>query len=219
MGTNLANSTRGWQSSDFVAGRLPTTLDGVSVTVGGLPAAVSFVSPTQLNVQAPLTGQTGPVNVVVTNNSAAGTAASASVSLDAPGLFVFAPGGNKYAAAIVLRGDGTYSYLGPAGLFGSAVTTRPAQPGETLELFASGLGATNPSVPAGILFSGSAPLVDAATVTIGGVSAQVSYAGLVAAGLYQLNVTVPNLPAGDQPLLVAVDGAASQPGVFVAVGQ
>jgi len=46
----------------------------------------------------------------------------------------------------------------------------------------------------------------------------VSYAGLVGAGLYQLNVTVPNLPVGDRLLLVKVNGAASQPGVFVTVG-
>jgi uncharacterized protein (TIGR03437 family) len=188
----------------------------VSVTIGGLPAAIAYVSPTQLNVQAPMTGETGPVNVVVTNNSVASAVATAVVSPQAPGVFVY---GSKYAAAIVLNGDGTYDFLGPAGLLGSTVTTDPAQPGEILELYATGLGATNPAMPAGTLFSGAAPLVDSATVTIGGVSAQVGWAGLVSPGLYQLNVTVPSVPAGDQPLLVSVDGAVSQQGVFVTVGQ
>jgi uncharacterized protein (TIGR03437 family) len=219
FGTNLSNSSRGWQSSDFVAGNLPTSLDGVSVTIGGLPAALSYISPTQLNVQAPLTGQTGPVNVVVTNNSVAGAAASATVSPEAPGVFTFGPGGNKYAAAVVLNSDGTYSYLGPAGLFGSALTSRPAKPGDVVELYANGLGATSPSVPPGTVFSGAAALVDAATVMIGGVSAQVIWAGLSEPGLYQLDVTIPSVPAGDQSLLVKVDGAQSQPGVFVTVGQ
>jgi len=165
FGTNLSTTTRGWQSSDFVAGNLPTTLDGVSVAIGGLPAALSYISPTQLNVQAPLTGQTGPVSVVVTNNSQS-TATSAAVSRNAPGVFVFGPGGNKYAAAIIWNSSGTYEYLGPAGLFGSALTTRPARPGDILEIYATGLGPTNPPVPAGAVFSGSAPLVDSATVTI-----------------------------------------------------
>jgi uncharacterized protein (TIGR03437 family) len=219
FGTNLSNTARGWRDGEIVAGSLPVTLDGVSVAIGGLPAALSYISPTQLNVQAPLTGRTGPVEVVVTNNSVASTAASAAVSRSAPGVFVFGPGGNKYAAAIIWHSDGIYDYLGPAGLFGPALTTRPARPGEILELYATGLGPTNPSVPARAVFSGSAPLVDPATVTIGGVPAQVSYAGLVGAGLYQLNVTVPNLPVGDQLLLVKVNGATSQPGVFVTVGK
>ena len=219
FGTNLSNSTRAWQSSDFVAGSLPTTLDGVSVTIAGLPAALSYISPTQLNVQVPLTGQTGPVSVVVTNNTVVSPAAFATISPEAPGVFTFGPGGNKYAAAVVLNNDGTYDYLGPAGLFGSATTTRPARPGDVLELYATGLGATNPSVPPGTLFSGAAPLVGSATVMIGGASAQPIWAGLVEPGLYQLNVTVPNVPTGDQPLLVEVDGATSQPDVFVTVGQ
>ena len=219
FGTNLSNSTRAWHSSDFVAGSLPTTLDGVSVTIAGLPAALSYISPTQLNVQVPLTGQTGPVSVVVTNNTVVSPAAFATISPEAPGVFTFGPGGNKYAAAVVLNNDGTYDYLGPAGLFGSATTTRPARPGDVLELYATGLGATNPSVPPGTLFSGAAPLVGSATVMIGGASAQPIWAGLVEPGLYQLNVTVPNVPTGDQPLLVEVDGATSQPDVFVTVGQ
>jgi uncharacterized protein (TIGR03437 family) len=219
FGANLSNSTRGWQSGDFAGANLPTTLDGVSVTIGGLPAALSYISPTQINVQAPATGQTGPVNVVVTNNSTAGAPASPTVGPEAAGVFTFLPDGNKYAAAIVLNGDGTYTYLGPAGLLGPAVTTRPARPGEILALYATGLGATNPPVPAGTLFSGAAPLVDSATVTIGGVSVPASWAGLVGPGLYQVNVIVPNLPAGDQALKVEVDGASSQPGVFVTVGQ
>jgi len=157
--------------------------------------------------------------VVVTNNSVAGAAASATVSPEAPGVFVFGPGRYKYAAAIVLNSDGTYSYLGPAGLFGSALTSRPAKPGDVIELYANGLGATSPMVPAGTLFSGAAPLVDAATVTIGGVSAQVIWAGLSGPGLYQLDVTIPSVAAGGPSLLVKVDGAQSQPGVFVTVGQ
>ena len=99
------------------------------------------------------------------------------------------------------------------------MATRPAQPDEILELYANGLGTTVPPVPPGTVFSGAAPLAGPATVTIGGVAAQVIWAGMVEAGLYQLNVTVPSLPAGGQPLPVSVNGMASQPGVLVTVSQ
>ena len=54
-GANLAESTRSWEASDFVNNIAPTSLDGVSVTVGGQRAFVNFVSPTQVNVQVPAT--------------------------------------------------------------------------------------------------------------------------------------------------------------------
>src|ERR1700722_501142 len=51
-GSNLgpAGDTRTWENSDFVGGQLPTTLDGLSVTVNGVPAYVYYVNPTQVNV-------------------------------------------------------------------------------------------------------------------------------------------------------------------------
>lgn len=58
-GTNLSTSTRPWQASDFVGTALPTVVDGVSVTINGKSAAISYVSPSQLNVQAPTDAATG----------------------------------------------------------------------------------------------------------------------------------------------------------------
>jgi uncharacterized protein (TIGR03437 family) len=49
-------------------------------------------------------------------------------------------------------------------------------------------------------------------VTIGGVAAQVDFAGLTpgAVGLYQINAVVPaNAPTGSQPLVVSVNGVGS----------
>src|SRR5207248_3415092 len=53
FGSNLSATTRPWRDADFVAGKLPTALDGVSVTINGKAAPVAFVSPTQVNVLAP----------------------------------------------------------------------------------------------------------------------------------------------------------------------
>src|SRR5581483_2240510 len=54
FGTGLSNTSRTWTPADFANGtNLPTSLDGVSVTVGGTPAYVEYVSPTQLNIVVP----------------------------------------------------------------------------------------------------------------------------------------------------------------------
>lgn len=218
-GTNLSSMVQSTQNGGLGATNYPTILDGVSAAIGGFLAPLSYISPTQLIVQAPQTGLTGPVDVVVTNNSRSSAGAHATIVRDAPGVFVYGPGGNKYPVAIIQNGNGTSDYLGPAGLPGLTSPTRPARPGELVGLYATGLGPTNPSVQVGTVFAGSAPLVDPVTVTIGGVTAHASFAGLVGTGLYELKVTVPNLAAGDQPLLVSVNGATSQPGVFVTVGK
>src|SRR5207248_8666564 len=50
FGGNLSATTSPWRDADFVNGKLPTALDGVGVTINGKPAAVAYVSPTQVNV-------------------------------------------------------------------------------------------------------------------------------------------------------------------------
>ena len=58
--------------------------------------------------------------------------------------------------------------------------------------------------------------LDPISVTIGGLPANVLFAGIVAAGQFQLNVVVPNVPSGDQPLQITVDNAQT-PAVFIAI--
>jgi uncharacterized protein (TIGR03437 family) len=72
-GTSLATTTRSWQSSDFTGTTLPTTIDNVTVLIDGKNAAIAYVSPGQLNVQAPADSATGSVPVVVTNLNGAVT--------------------------------------------------------------------------------------------------------------------------------------------------
>ena len=211
-GANLSSTTRTWKASDFPAGGgLPTQLDGVSVTFGGKSAAVYYISPTQLNVQVPDIGS-GTVPVRVTN--AMGTAtASATYLPAAPGFFA----GGIYAAAVHTDG----AYVGPVGYFGGTVTSRPAQPGETILLFGTGFGPTTPAVTAGQLVGTPAIMSDLTqlSVQIGGVSAPVSWAGIVASGEYQINVVVPDVPNGDQPTTASLGGIATQPGLSIAVMQ
>ena len=211
-GTGLAATTRPWQASDFSGNNLPTTLDGVSVLIDGKKAAISYVSPGQLNVQAPTDSATGPVQVQV-NNSYGTATGTATLQNYSPAFFTFQA---KYAAA-VHNSDGVY--VAPAGSFGSAATSRPAQPGESLQIYATGFGPTTPAVPAGQLVAKAAPLSDLTQlrVTIGGVAATVQFAGIVAAGEYQINVMVPQVPNGDQPLLATIAGVSSQAGVSIPI--
>ena len=98
-GTNLANTNPGrtWRTDEVVNGNLPTSLDGVSVTINGKPAFVYYISPTQINVQAPSDTAVGAVSVVVTNNGAASAPATAQLQAVAPAFFQY-PGTN-YATA------------------------------------------------------------------------------------------------------------------------
>jgi len=208
-GQNLANATTLW-NGDF-----PTSLGGVTVMIDGKPGYLWFVSPTQINLQAPDDTTTGSVNVVVTTPTGS---PSSTVTLGPYGPS-FSLYNNKYAAATVATpgvpgnsGSG-YDYIGPPGAL--PFTTRPVKAGETLLLYGVGFGPTTPPIPAGQAFSGAAPSVSLPQITIGGMTATVSFAGIVEAGLFQFNVVVPNAGSGDQLLQAMVGGLATPNNVFI----
>ncbi|MGI8744901.1 MAG: TIGR03118 family protein [Bryobacteraceae bacterium] len=212
-GQNLAATTRGWQTADFVNGALPTTLDGVSVTINGKPAYVNFISPGQINVLTPADTTVGSVQVQVTNNGFTSITTTATLQAVAPAFFMFSQGGGKYIAAT----HADNSLLGPTMLLPNNAAT-PAKPGDTIVLYATGFGATNPAIPDGKLVTSPAPLVTTPTVTIGGAPATVTFAGLTGAGLYQINVVVPASTAdGDQAVVAQAGGQSTQTGALISV--
>jgi uncharacterized protein (TIGR03437 family) len=210
-GTDLSVTTRSWQISDFSGNALPLSLDGVSVTINGRPAAVSYISPGQVNVQAPDDSTTGPV-VVTLRNASTSTTGTTILQSYAPGFFTFQ---GKYVAAV--HADG--AYVAPAGYLGNSIASRPAKPGEVLMLFGTGFGPTTPSVPAGQVFFGAAPLADATRlhIRIAGIPADVQFAGIVAAGEYQFNVVVPASSDGDQNIVADIGGVSSQPSLLIPI--
>lgn len=210
-GTNLAPATtaRIWQGSDFANNQLPVQLDGTSVRLNGQNAYVWYASPTQLNILTPPNLAAGPLQAVVTAGGATSAAFNVQVQPLSPSLFVF--GAGPYATAI--HADGTY--LGPASLY--AGLTTPAQPGESIILYGNGFGPTSVPVAAGA-FSQSGTLSPLPLIQIGGVNATVQFAGLVAPGLYQLNVQVPaSLGSGDHAVVVQYGGVRTQQGVLLTV--
>src|SRR5580658_3731008 len=100
----MASGTAAWN------GNFTTSLGGTSVQINGKAAFLSFVSPTQINLQAPDDSATGAVPVVVTTGAGI---APATVT-----LMQFAPSFNlldtQHVAAIILRPNGSGAYGGGA---------------------------------------------------------------------------------------------------------
>jgi uncharacterized protein (TIGR03437 family) len=209
-GNNLAATTTLWN------GNFPTALGDTAVSIDGKLAYIWYVSPTQVNVQAPDDTATGTVPVVLTTPYGS---FSSTVTLGA-----YAPSfsllNSKYVTAIVpTSGPGNsgngYDIIGPVGAF--SFSTRPVKAGETVVLYGVGFGPTNPPVPAGKLVSGAAPSPVFPSVTIGGVPATVKFSGIVEAGTFQLNIVVPALGSGDELLQATIGGMTTQSNVFIAV--
>jgi len=205
FGENLASESRQWAASDFTGNNLPTSLDGVSVSIDGIPAYVEYISPGQLNVLAPDDPTLGMVNVQVTNGGVSSQSVSVNKQEFVPAFFMSPVSGSKYIVAT--HGNGT-----PIG------TTSPAQLGEEIVLWGTGFGSTNPPAASGQLIAAPVELAKTVTVTVGGVAALVDFAGLVAPGLDQINVVIPaGLPAGDQLVVASIDGVQTQAGAYITV--
>ena len=212
LGKGLAPRTDDWTNA-IVNGRLPTSLDGVSVSIGGRAALVYFISAGQLNVLAPDLPP-GPTTVTVTTPDGATAAAPATVVAYAPAFFQWP--GNQ---AVATRQD--FSFAAKPGTFSGAATVA-AKPGDVLVLWGTGFGPANPPAPAGVPVPSDQLYATATTptVTINNVPAAVFGAALSAGsvGLYQVAIQVPqSLADGDWPIQVSIGGATSPAGVLLSV--
>jgi uncharacterized protein (TIGR03437 family) len=173
QGTNLANTNPGrtWLPNEVVNGNLPTSLDGVSVTIDGRAAFVYYISPTQLNVQAPTDAASGLVPVVVTNNGQVSAALMAQLQPYAPAFFPYS--GTSYAIASRYP---DYALVGnPSAIPGTVA----AKPDDVLILWGTGFGPTYPPTLAGIAVSGVPAAATPPTVTAGSVPVTVISAVLI----------------------------------------
>lgn len=211
-GTNLASQTTLW-NNDF-----PTNLGGTSVTINGKAAYLLFVSPGQINLQAPYDTATGTVSVVVTTASGSATS-TVTLSQVAPSFSLI---DTKHVAGIILRnngsgayGRGTYDILGPTGN-ALGYETMAAKAGDSVVLFGFGFGPTTPMVTPGQVYTGAAPMNYTLTLYINNIAVKTTFAGMSGAGLYQVNLRIPyGLGSGDVPLLAMMGGVQTQPGVMI----
>ncbi len=205
-GANLAGVTRIWGDADFPDyPTLPTILSGVEVRVNNLPAAVYYISPTQVSFQVPA-GVSGDVSVQVIRDGEPSNTITGSAVDNAPGMFGYAAGSKTYPAAVFPDG----LIVGDPGVSGNIV--RKAKPGDHIQLYATALAPT----PAGVAPTAVSGL-PGVTVEIGGQPATVEFSGLVAVGEFQINVIVPDLDDGDYPVIVKYAGRQSQDGVVLPV--
>jgi uncharacterized protein (TIGR03437 family) len=179
---------------------LATSMNGVSVTIGGVRAPLYAVTPNQINVQVPFEVAAGPQPVVVTTSAGASAPFNATVAAVSPSIFDLDGQG---LAAVVKNAD-----------FSLVTANNRARAGEVIVIYMTGLGQTTPAVATGALVvppSGSFNNTGTVTVTIGGVNAPVTYsiAAPEFAGLYQVAVTVPAGVTGPSPLIVRSGTVAS----------
>ncbi len=176
---------------------LPTVLGGVSLLVNGRPAPLLAVSPWQINAQLAADMAQGPAAFQLKfADGATPSPAAADVKNVAPAIFILpAPGNVAPAQAAAFHTNTSVP----------ADAAHPAVAGEILEIYGTGLGATNPPIPAGTPAPSSPPARTLITpqVLFGNIQAQVVFAGLTPglAGVYQVNAVV---PAGLRPGILTV---------------
>jgi uncharacterized protein (TIGR03437 family) len=234
-GSNLSTTPaagRTWAAADFLQNadgtfKIPTNLDGTSVTVGGIPGYVYYVSPTQLNIITPSTIPPGSnVPVVVSVKGQPSAAFNVNLTSLAPAFFAYYPGTANDGKYLIAQHLPSYTDVGKVGLYPTAPAnfTTPAKPGETIQLYGTGFGPTTPPIPAGIETPNSPTYSVSATATLGDQPATVVFAGLTPtlSQIYQVDVTIPasataGLASGatkDLPLVVTVNGVKSFSGLI-----
>jgi len=190
-GSELAGTTA---TSGFP---LPALLADVSVAVNGSVAPLLYVSPGQVNAQAPYAVASGSAVVTLMRGGLVVATSSVAIQPAAPGLFLLTGG-----HAAVLNPDNSIN-----------TPSRPAAAGSIVSAYLTGLGAVQPALAEGIAAPVS-PLSRVSrnvTASINGVDAPVQFAGLAPgyAGLYQVNVQTPQLAPGDYPLAISLGGVIS----------
>jgi uncharacterized protein (TIGR03437 family) len=224
FGTSLAS---GVASADSIP--LSTSLGGATVVFQG--SSGSFNAPllfatdgtngvgAQINAQipwelTPAAGTTETVNVMVTVGGVQSAPAPVTITTAAPGIFAI---GNN---AVVTNLDGTLVWA-PNTVAG--ISSHPAAPGDAIIMYANGLGPVDSPIKDGANSEDKLRnTVNMPAVLIGGVSAQVLFSGLNPAfvGLNQINVVVPNVPAGNAvPIQIQMNGITTASTLTIAISQ
>jgi uncharacterized protein (TIGR03437 family) len=188
---------------------LPAMMGGVSVNFGGSPVPLLYVSPERIDFQVPFTVGLTTQTVTVNRETQVSAGVRLSMALVSPSLFSTDGQGAGQGA---IRIANSTTIAAPAGMFPGS---RPARPGEYIEIYCTGLGVVSPSGRTGNA-APSAPLsttLISPTVTIGGLPARVSFSGLAPGlvGLYQVDVRVPDgaEPGDAVPVELTIFGVKS----------
>lgn len=206
FGTDLARSTQALTAADIKGIFLPFELNYTRVYVDNSPVPLFYVSATQVNFMLPARLEFKQVVVRVVREGFSGPEVSIPIVSAAPALFATAAG-----YAIVTRAD---TVVAPES---------PAHAGDTIVIWATGLGITSKCPATGEIpaYASEIPDVSALKITLGSVTldrARIQYAGLTpfSAGLYQINLVLPANLDPDPEIRVAIDGQSSPVGLKLA---
>jgi uncharacterized protein (TIGR03437 family) len=209
---------------------LATSLQGVSVAFNGIPAPLFFVAPGQINAQVPyeITGSSATVQVI----NPAGTSNTETISMAPASPAIFTANSSGVGQGVIVFANSA-TIVGPIK---SGTDWRPAKVGDTITIYASGLGAVNPPINDGwnscdqsvckpdfsnltLRNTAIRPVIKIGTVTVP--DNLVLFSGLAPefAGLYQINVTIPSgvTPAGQVPVVIQMGNASSPDDVSIAM--
>lgn len=203
-GQNFAGGDNQWTA---VGGVLPTELAGVRVVVNGKPAHVQYAGPGQVNVLLPADITGDELTVEVTGPGGVSTM-KLPVQRNAPGFFGHSMNGKFYASALHAN---SAVYVAAEGALPTA-PSRPAKKDDFVELYVSGLPVPG-EAPAGRVLERDYPIdTSGIRVTVDGQEAQVVYAGLRFAGVFQVNIRIPEVArSGDVPIVLSYGGRETQP--------
>ncbi|HTS66867.1 MAG TPA: hypothetical protein VMH28_32810 [Candidatus Acidoferrales bacterium] len=204
FGSGLARSTYALAASDIVAGQMPHELNYVRVYVQDQPVSLLFVSDGQINFIMSSVLTTGPVRVRVVTEGVSGPEIVLTLVDAAPALFSRSGG-----YAIATSADGKL-----------LTADSPGHAGDTIVVYATGLGRTSPNPGVYDIPNFVAPIVALSSlkVTLGDKAVDpglIKYAGLTpgSAGLYQVNLVVPEGTGDDPEIQISAAGSAPTTGL------
>ncbi len=188
-------------------GDYATILGGAQVLFNNVAGPMLYAQSGQINAIVPFESSGSSASVQVLYSGMTSASYTLPLQQAAPALFTVSMSGTGQGA--ILNQDSTQN-----------LSTNPASPGTIVQLFGTGGGPFQAALGDGTT-AGVTNLTLPVTAQVGGADAKVMYAGsapgLVAGGV-QINVMIPaGTPAGDVPVVVFVNGVASQSPVTVAV--
>jgi uncharacterized protein (TIGR03437 family) len=208
FGSGLCFSNpRGVTADDVVDRRLPTELSNCRVYIENSPVPLFYVSPTQINFSVPGSLVPGDVKVRVVRQGITGPEMTLTLVDAAPALF-------ETEAGFVVAAHADYSLV---------TTDSPAIPDEIIIVYATGLGKTVPNPEDGEIPTTAALLkfADRVKVYLGGSEidpVRIKYAGVspYSAGLYQLNIEMPQSLPENPEIRVAMGEQITRAGAKLA---
>jgi uncharacterized protein (TIGR03437 family) len=208
FGAGLGPVTPATPTADS-SGSIGNSAGGTQVLIGVIHAPVLYAQANQVNAVVPFGVAGALASVAVSYQGSSTSAVEVLLAPAAPAIF--AADGSGAGPAAILNQDGKLN-----------TPLHPAQQGEIVAIYATGGGQTAPAESDGQVVTGTSRLTLPVEVTIGGLAAEVIYAGgapSLVAGANQVNARVPaTAPTGPSvPVTLTVGGFTSPPTVTVAI--